>query len=256
MTNFLPNGYELLKIEKPYWKMSQLKVGDNRMRIMMQAVAGWEDWKDKKPLRFRPENKPSKSIHPDKPIKPFWACYVWDYAREALFILEIVQTSLIRALTLIGQDEDWGDFTKYDIKINKQGSGETTKYTLTPLPHKPLTAKMEEALRECPVRLEALYESGDPWTDLVGIEVDEQTGEVPNSSPVSSPLETLRENLVLDGIETEHLESYLKELSEKKKHSVEQIINSALLPALLPKFKTAYLKDLEKRLTAVQEEIG
>ena len=216
MTNFLPNGYESLKIEKPYWKMSQLKPGDNRMRIMTQPIAGWQDWKDKKPLRYRPENKPAKSVHADKPVKPFWACYVWDYAREALFILEITQTSLIRALTLIGQDEDWGDFTKYDIKINKQGSGETTKYTLTPLPHKPIMSKMEEALKECPVRLEALYEGGDPWTDLVGIEVDEQTGEVPNSSPVGSPLETLREYLVVDDIDSSFLDEYIDSLAEKR----------------------------------------
>jgi hypothetical protein len=40
-----------------------------------------------------------------------------------------------------------------------------TKYFITPMPHKPLSDKIVEAMKMRPVRLEALYEGGDPWND-------------------------------------------------------------------------------------------
>jgi hypothetical protein len=173
---FLPSEFESLKIEKPYWKMSQMKEGENRFRIVMRPIAGWMDWKDNKPMRFRPSNKPSAPVDASKPIKPFWALHVWDYAREALFILEITQNSIIKTLTALGHDEDWGDFLKYDLKVKKEGAGKDTRYTITPLPHKPLSERVLKAIAACPVRLEALYEGGDPWTDLTAF--NEETGEV------------------------------------------------------------------------------
>src|SRR5271163_1004208 len=99
MNTFLPKGHECLRTEKSYWKMSQLKEGDNRMRIVTQPIAGWIDWDDKKPFRYLPEAKPKKPFNAEKPVRPFWTCYVWDYAREALFVLEITQSSILRALT-------------------------------------------------------------------------------------------------------------------------------------------------------------
>ena len=177
---FLPPEFESLKIEKPYWKMSQMKEGENRFRIVMRPIAGWIDWRDGKPLRFRPSNKPSVAVDASKPIKPFWSLYVWDYAREALFILEITQNSIIKTLTALGHDEDWGDFLKYDLKLKKEGTGKETKYIITPMPHKPLSERVLKAISSCPVRLEALYEGGDPWTDLTGTGscFNEETGEV------------------------------------------------------------------------------
>jgi hypothetical protein len=99
-------------------------------------------------------------------MRPFWSCYVWDYKRQDLFILDITQSGIIKSLSSFGSDEDWGDFTKYDLKIKKEGNGKDTRYSATPLPHKPLTKEIETALAASPVRLEALYENKDPWTDL------------------------------------------------------------------------------------------
>lgn len=246
MNTFLPKGYEALRTEKSYWKMSQMKEGDNRMRIVAQPIAGWIDWDDKKPHRFRPEAKPKSAFNPEKPIKPFWTCYVWDYAREALFVLEITQNTILRALTAIGTDEDWGDFTKYDIKIHKKGNGKETKYTLTPLPHKPLSEKIEDALEANPIRLEALYEGRDPWTDLEVGEC-EQTVEIEIGLPEvanRSPLEALKELLENDGFVTVPLESYLADLSAKKGQPVDQIIEAAISEKFYPKFKAVYIKEL------------
>ena len=243
MTSFLPEGYESLKTDKSYWKMKDMKDGDNRLRIVMKPIAGWLDWHDKKPVRYRPSNKPSKPYNPEKPIKAFWAFYVWDYAREGLYVLEISQSSLLKSLTAIANDADWGDFTKYDIKINKSGNGKETRYALTPLPHKPLSDAVQKALDRSPVRLGALYDGGDPWTDLESVEADEATGEI-NAYPAGSPFDTLKEHLEIDGIDSSHLQSYLDTLAEKKNQPVNKIVESALIPQILPKFKQKYIQFL------------
>lgn len=244
MSNFLPKGYESLKSPKSYWKMSEMKEGDNRLRIVKQPIAGWLEWDDKKPVRYQPDQKPKKAIDLDNPPKAFWACYVWDYAREGLFILEITQSSILKALTLFAEDEDWGDFTKYDLKFNKVGSGKDTRYALTPMPHKPLQPKVEDAIKSSPVRLEALYYGGDPWTDL-DASIDEVSGEVLQGE-CQNPLETLKESLELDNIPTERLQEYLTELANIKGKSVDEIISSALMTQLLPKFKGTFSKFLAK----------
>ncbi len=51
MSTFLPEGYEISKKEKKYWKLSEMKDGDNRLRIVMKPIVGWLDWNEKKPVR-------------------------------------------------------------------------------------------------------------------------------------------------------------------------------------------------------------
>lgn len=162
MAPYLPNGFEKLKTEKAYWKVSEMKEGDNRLRIMTRPICGWIDWKDNKPLRSPADSKP-KPVDPAKPVRSFWACYVWDYAREGLYVLEIQQASIQRALAGFGEDPEWGDFTQYDVKIRKEGSGKDTRYSVTPVPPKPLSKAMQEALAAKPIYLENLFFGGDPW---------------------------------------------------------------------------------------------
>lgn len=231
--------------------MSQMKEGENRLRIVSQPIAGWIDWIDNKPMRYPPEDKPAKPFNAEKPIRAFWDLYVWDYAREGLFILEITQMSVLKALMKVAKDEDWGDFTKYDIKIAKEGNGKETRYSLTPLPHKPLSAKIEEAMKKSPVRLEALYEGGDPWTDLAPSKVDIHTGEILQGEK-ASPLQRLKEHLEGESLDGDLLEIYLEELSEKKKKPIEVLVESALQPNHLGLFKQAYAKALDRRDSQVQ----
>lgn len=245
MKSFLPVGYESLRTEKAYWKMKEMKDGDNRLRIVMPPICGWLDWEDRKPVRYRPDQKPIKSWDPETPIKPFWAMYVWDYAREGLFILEISQSSLLKALTSLATDADWGDFTEYDVKINKSGTGKETRYLLTPCKPSTLGSRITAAMEASPVRLAALYDNGDPWTDLNG---DNAVATPQNA--IGTPLEMLREYLVVDGIDDAGLENYLAQLAATKSQDVEHIVSSALNPQLLPKFKAAYLKYLGLRQAA------
>jgi hypothetical protein len=165
-TTFLPEGHEHMKTEKKYWKLSQMKEGENRLRVVQRPIAGWIDWHENKPVRYRPDQRPRQPFDPEKPIKAFWNLYVWDYERKDLFILEVNQGSVIKGLTAIATDEDWGDMTQFDIKIKKEGSGKETRYSIQPIPHKPMSDEIKAALKASPVRLEALYEGGDPWRDL------------------------------------------------------------------------------------------
>lgn len=173
---YFPEGYEELKIMRNYIGLSKLPEGEHRFRIVQRPVAGWVDWKNNKPYRYRPVDRPEASFDPAKPMKPFWACYVWDYSRGALFVMEITQSTILTALTQFGKDEEWGDFTKYDIKINKTGSGKETKYHVSPVPPKEMKEEVLEALKLSlqlsPVNLNALYEGGDPWGDIIPQKVE------------------------------------------------------------------------------------
>ena len=160
---YLPEGYEELKLMKSYISLSKLPEGEHRFRIVQRPVAGWVDWKERKPYRYRPDSRPDESFDPKEPMRAFWACYVWEYTRGALFIVEITQSTILKSLTQFGKDEEWGDFTKYDIKIIKEGSGKETKYRVSPVPHKEMKEEILFALKQAPVKLEALYEGGDPW---------------------------------------------------------------------------------------------
>lgn len=166
LNNSLPIGYENLKTEKNYIKISKLSDGEHKFRIVSRPIAGWIDWLDKKPFRYRPSEKPKDSFDPTKKVKFFWTLYVWDYQQEDLYIMEITQIGIIRALENYALNEDWGDLTTFDFKIKKEGSGMDTEYTVIPVPHKPLSDKISKELSSKKVRLEALYEGKDPWSDL------------------------------------------------------------------------------------------
>lgn len=167
MTNneFLPEDVEHTKKERPYLKFQE---GDTKIRIVSRPIAGWIDWIDKKPLRFRPKNKPASSQDPTKEVKAFWAMVVWNYANEKVMLLEVTQGSILKALTNLGADPDWGNFTNYDIKVTKKGSGLKTEYSVMPLAPKPLSEAAMKAIALEPINLEALYEGKDPWEKSSG----------------------------------------------------------------------------------------
>lgn len=252
MKSFLPTGFEKLRIEKPYWKMSQMKDGDNRLRIVQRPIAGWIQWHENKPLRYRPDQKPKRPLDAAKPLRPFWACYVWDYAREGLYVLEITQASVLKSLTAYAEDPDWGDFTQYDLKIRREGSGKETRYQVTPLPHKAMSSAIEAALSCTPVYLENLYDGGDPW-DESGAKPFDAGPEAPVRSKLVS-VEPANDRLTLiaqiseSGVDVTYLDEYVATLAEKKQESPDRIIEAALQPSIFPKFLVHYAKELERRM--------
>jgi hypothetical protein len=242
MNSFLPQGFESLRTERSYVNLSKLSEGEYKFRIVKRPIAGWVDWKDRKPYRYRPDAKPAQSFDDDKPMKAFWGLYVWDYTQDGLFIMEVTQVGIMKALTNLAMDEDWGDFTSYDIKIKKSGSGKETEYSVSPVPHKPMLEKISSALAKRPVNLEALYDGKDPWKDLDSSE----PAIVRTQDIAETPIMILRRHLRDDNMDDSFLGQYLEDLSRRKEQTIDHIVEAALMPTLLPKFKLAYIKEFNR----------
>jgi hypothetical protein len=157
---FLPDDYTSPSSSNYYMKFVD---GENKIRILSQPILGWEDWVEKKPVRFRFNNKPMKSHDPIKPVRHFWAFIVWNYNEEQIQILEITQATIKKQLEALTKDADWGAPYFYDIKIMKSGEGLKTEYTVNPLPHKPLNDYIKKMFEEKPCFLDALFDNADPF---------------------------------------------------------------------------------------------
>lgn len=162
MQYFLPPSYEAPKSASGYMKLED---GENRIRILSSPILGWEDWKDKKPLRYRFDDKPDKPIDSSKPVKHFWAFIVWNYKAQLIQILEITQASIRKRIEALCQDSEWGAPYSYDIKIVKSGESVDTEYALNPTPHKQVDPSIIIAFKQKPICLEALFDNGDPFAE-------------------------------------------------------------------------------------------
>jgi len=169
--DFLPTGYEPPKGESRYLKFQS---GTNKFRILSRPIIGWEDWEDKKPLRFKMKEKPEKPIDPKYPIKHFWAMIVWDFTDECIKILEITQVTIMQSIVALTKDPEWGSPFHYNIKVEKQGEKLETKYSVLASPPSELTDEIKEAYKATPINLDALYEGEDPFdTDLPNVDLND-----------------------------------------------------------------------------------
>lgn len=158
--SFLPEDYQEPKTANFYMKLQD---GENRFRILSKPILGWEDWEDRKPVRFRLDAKPLTSIDPKKPIRHFWAFIVYNYKEEQTQIMEITQSTIRRQIEALCSDKDWGPPYHYDIKIIRTGESMETEYTVNPVPHKPLDQKIFESFENRKCNLEALFSGEDPF---------------------------------------------------------------------------------------------
>jgi hypothetical protein len=189
MTTFLPEDYEAPNTAGNYMK---LQAGENKIRILSAPLLGWEDWTlEKKPVRFRYNQRPAKSIDPLRPVKHFWAMIVWNYREEKIQILQITQASIRNAIQALCENEDWGAPYFYDIKITKKGEKVDTEYNVAPSPHKPCAENIKLAFYSKPCNLEALFDSTDPFANniseyTVGI-FEDKDAPVVEKEPTLSP---------------------------------------------------------------------
>ena len=162
MQYFLPPSYEAPRSASGYMKLED---GENRIRILTAPILGWEDWKEKKPLRYRFDDKPDKPIDATKPIKHFWAFVVWNYKTQLIQVLEITQASIRKRIQALCEDDEWGMPYSYDIKIVKSGEAVDTEYSVNPTPHKQVDPAIIIAFKDKAINLEALFENGDPFAE-------------------------------------------------------------------------------------------
>jgi hypothetical protein len=158
--DFLPDNYEAPQGGGGYMKFQK---GDNKFRIVAKPIIGWLDWKDKKPYRFKYNEKPEKPMS-DQTIKHFWAMLVWNYDEQSVQILEITQATIQKSISDLAKNEDWGAPYNYDLKVNRKGESLATEYSVMPSPKKALPEEVLKAIEEKPCDLEALFFGADPWT--------------------------------------------------------------------------------------------
>lgn len=158
--NFLPQDYKSPTASNGYMKLID---GENKFRILSKPIIGWEDWDNKKPVRFEFHNKPAKSFDPNKAVRHFWSFIVWNYQEEMIQILHITQASIRKSIESFCLDSDWGEPFNYDLKITKKGEGIDTSYSVSPTPHKALGDHVIKAYRERPCCLHYLFTNDDPF---------------------------------------------------------------------------------------------
>ncbi len=159
--SFLPVDYKAPKSSNYYMKLVE---GENRIRIMSKPVMGWEDWHDKKPVRYALDNKPLKPFDPKKPIKHFWSFVVFNYNEEQIQIMHITQGTIRKSIEALCNDKDWGSPYAFDIKIMKTGDGMETEYAVNPVPHKAIDPYLITCYNERRCNLNALFDNSDPVT--------------------------------------------------------------------------------------------
>lgn len=157
--SFLPNDYEVPS-DNNYLK---LKNGPTRIRILTPPIIGYLSWVDGAPVRTQLKADCPPPSDPKQKIKHFWAMVVYNVDTRRIQILEITQQSIQLPIQNLSQDADWGNPMEYGLTITKEGEGFDTSYLVTPAPPKPVPQDVMDMFAANPVRLEALYEGGDPF---------------------------------------------------------------------------------------------
>lgn len=239
MEDLTPEGIEHVHVEDKYWKPSEMQQGKNRFRIVKRAITGWLEWIDNKPYRYKGINKPI-SADPEKPAKPFFIFYVWDYARKDLYVLEFSQSSLVKTFKNLILEKQYKQYTSYDFELYRSGLKKQSKYILSPLDPSPMDPEIIHAVQRNPVRLEALFDNKNPWRDLTPDVAETRVTPITPVTKTTRPstLDTLKQRLAEDHIETSKLEDYLGILMKKKKITQQQAIDSWLISAQIYQLTT------------------
>lgn len=250
MDAFLPSDYEAPKTNSNYMKIQD---GENKLRILCSPIIGWEDWRDKKPVRFRRDQKPEKPIDASKPIRHFWAMIVWNYAMGKIQILEITQATIRHRIEELSKDREWGSPYKYDIKIIKSGSDQQTKYVVNPSPMKELDPAVKSEFYRTPIQLDELYRSGDPFAamDSDRTKAFWELEMAPNTP--STPVEEL-----ISPAQAKEIESQIaKNIAPVDPFWMESALKAFKIPSfdgLKRKFYDLMLKRIEEKKKSLAEE--
>jgi len=151
----------------------KLKEGDNKIRILSNAVIGWVYWEDdgdnRKPVRVRKEvDVPEKYLmqaNQKERAKYFWSFVVYNYAAAKIQILELTQKTIREQIRSYNEDSDWGDPKDYDLKIERDEKTEKTKYNVKPSPKKKFAVDLIVQSKNIKsIDLDAMFEGKDPFS--------------------------------------------------------------------------------------------
>src|ERR1700690_4228214 len=110
-SSFVPEGYEVKTSGGDFFKLT---AGDNKFRILTDAVVGKEGWKDNKPFRRGGADATIDADEVDmdaktkKPkINDFMAFYVYNHNDGKIQIASFTQSGIKKAIVEYASDEDW-----------------------------------------------------------------------------------------------------------------------------------------------------
>lgn len=164
--SFLGSSYEAPKAGSSYMKLNK---GENVIRILSNAVTGFEYWNNEnKPIRSKemfsntPDIKIDMDGNPTK-VKHFWSFVVYNYDTKNIEILQINQKTVQSDIQALVNDADWGNPKGYDIKITRSGEKLETKYSVNPKPQKAVSPEILEKYNAMSINLEALFTGCNPF---------------------------------------------------------------------------------------------
>lgn len=166
MSGFLPEGYEVPMGASSFFSLKEQ--GTYRVRIVSQPVLGYSYWVEegdknrKVRVKFNEKDKIPAEVPADKVVH-FWAVKIYNHTLKTVQVWEITQKSVMKAITSLTQDKDWGDPFAYDLKITKKGVGKQTEYTVTPSPKMQLTDEETKQVAEAEVKLLNLFTGDNPF---------------------------------------------------------------------------------------------
>lgn len=149
-------------------------------RILSSPLIGFEYWskapsdEKAKPIRSAHKIADKDLIHPEVKngktsyAKEFYAFKVFAYDSSArdtgkIKILSTTTKSIKDDIRYFMQNADFPKADKYDIVIERSGSGLSTKYQVTRLDSSDCSPQLQEANAKTKVNLEALLENKDPF---------------------------------------------------------------------------------------------
>jgi hypothetical protein len=172
MNDFLPKDYETPEIPSHFMELEE---GTNTFRVLASAIVGYKWWVDdgqqgRRPVRVRTADEVPEEVknatEKRAQAKHFWAFPVYNYHTKSIQVLEIKQQTIMRAIEAFVKNPKWGNPQRYDLMIEKVKTGNRdwdVEYSVIPEPPSPIDAGIAELAKNVPVRLEALYDGGDPF---------------------------------------------------------------------------------------------
>lgn len=185
MSDFFSNDDYEIPVTSNYMKFDE--PGEYRFRILGtfsegKAIMGTEYWTtvgDKRiPKRLRmgvpvpsAELEINRFGNIDIP-KHFWALPVYNYQDKRVQILNITQTSILKAIKSLARNKKWGDPCQYDIVVTRLDTKPVT-YSVVPDPKEPLTPEIKHAYENTYINIHALYDNEDPFKRNENINPDD-----------------------------------------------------------------------------------
>lgn len=163
---------------KRYFKMSSLDAGPVRFRMLVfPYLTGVECWADDKtPVRaaslaellsLRPANGWRVQKGKEDSPRDFIAGVGWNYSAKEIQVALFTQATVLGKLESLENNEDWGDPTKYDLKLSRElKANGFYEYSVDPCPHKPVPPEAASAWKDLSDKwtgLSALLSGGDPF---------------------------------------------------------------------------------------------